>query len=186
MTRLFHFRFTTFATLWAALLCLVFSGCAGYQLGAPRPKVFSGVKTLYVPNFKNDTLHPRVESLLANAVIKQLQQDGTYQIVAEQDADAVLEGTLVEIDRRPSRNVRGNILQAREYTLQLRVIYSVRNRRTGESLERRSVFGTSSFFVARDSQPLVSADVNQDESQSIPTAAEEMAVRLISQLTEGW
>jgi hypothetical protein len=185
MKRLLKSARIPFAALWMVLATALLPGCAGYQLGAPRPKVFNGIQTLYVPNFKNDTLHPRVESLLANAVIKQIQQDGTYRIETEPEADAVLEGTLVEVDRRPARNVRGNILQAREYTLQLRVIYSIRNRRTGESLERRSVFGTSSFFVARGSQP-VSADVNQDESQAIPTAAEEMAVRLVSQLTEGW
>ena len=177
--------FLSLLWLGIAALCIPIAGCAGYQLGAPQPKVFSGIKTLYVPNFKNDTLHPRVESLLASALIKQIQQDGTYQIVNENEADAVLEGTLVQVDRRPARNVRGNVLQAREYTLQLRVIYSVQNRRTGQRVERRTVFGTSSFFVARGSQP-VSADVNQDESQAFPTAAEEMAVRLVSQLTEGW
>jgi hypothetical protein len=164
---------------------LFLGGCAGYAIGSPKPKLFSEIHTLYVPNFKNDTLHPRMESLLASAVIKQVHQDGTYKIVDERDADAILEGTLVEIDRRPARNVRGNILQAREYTLQVKVVYTLKNRRNGRQLEQRSVVGTSSFFVARGSQS-VSADVNQDEAQAIPTAAEEMAVRLVSHLSEGW
>ena len=51
-----------------------------------------GVKKIAVPTFKNDTLEPRVEVLLANAVIKQIQQDGTYQVAREKDADAILEG----------------------------------------------------------------------------------------------
>ncbi len=90
--------------------------CAGYQIGPVKPKIMEGVHTIAVPTFKNDTLETRIEVPLASAVIKQLQQDGTYKVVREKDADAILEGTLDEIRRRPARSVRGNVLQTREYT----------------------------------------------------------------------
>lgn len=165
------------------LAALLFSGCAGYQVGPIKPKQMREVKTIAIPTFKNDTLEPRVEVLLANAVIKQIQQDGTYKIVREQDADAILEGSLDEIIRRPSRSVRGNVLQSREFTLLLRIRYRVIDR-SGRVLEQRSVAGQTSFFVS--GTDTLAADVNQDERQALPLAAEDAAVRMVSQISEGW
>lgn len=65
------------------LVALLFSGCAGYKIGPIQPKFMEGIRTIAVPSFKNDTLEPRVEVALANAVIKQFQQDGTSQIADE-------------------------------------------------------------------------------------------------------
>ncbi len=166
-----------------SLVALLFSGCAGYQVGPIKPKLMREVKTIAIPTFKNDTLEPRVEVLLANAVIKQIQQDGTYKVVREQDADAILEGSLDEIIRRPSRSVRGNVLQTREFTLLLRIRYRVIDR-SGRVLEQRSVAGQTSFFVS--GTDTLAADVNQDERQALPLAAEDAAVRMVSQISEGW
>lgn len=170
--------------LFLSLLALCFPGCAGYTLGPIKPKQMTGVKTIAVNSFKNDTLEPRVEVLMADAVIKQIQQDGTYQVVDEKSADAILEGTVEEIERRPARSVRGNVLLTREFTLLLRVKYKVTRRDNGQQLDQRTVTGTTSFFVS-GSNPLV-ADVNQDERQALPLAAEDMAVRLTSMISEGW
>ncbi|HEX8296645.1 MAG TPA: LptE family protein [Chthoniobacteraceae bacterium] len=165
------------------LLAVFLSGCAGYRVGPIKPKMMREVKTLAVPTFRNETLEPRVEVLLASSVIKQLQQDGTYAVADEKDADAILECTLDEIQRRPARSVRGNVLQTREYTLVLRVRYRVTDR-SGRELDSRSVTGQTSFFVT--GSDTIAADVNQDERQAIPLAAEDMAVRLVSYLSEGW
>ncbi len=160
------------------------AGCAGYQIGPIKPKPYKNITTIAVPSFKNDTLFPRVEVELANAVIKQIQQDGTYTVTDEKHADAILECTLDSIVRRSSRSVRGNTLQSREYTLTMRVIYSVKDTRTGAEIDHRNVTGTTNFFVNGSST--LAADVNQDERQAIPLAAKEMAVRLTSLISEGW
>ena len=170
--------------LFAPALALLLGGCAGYHIGPVKPAKFDGIHTIAVNNFKNDTLQPRVEVPLANAVIKQIQQDGTYKIADEANADALLEGTLEEIRRRPSRYVRGNVLQTREYTLQIKVRYKLTQRGTGKLLDERTVAGTTSFFVSGSGS--IAADVNQDEIQAFPLAAEELAVRLVSQISEGW
>ena len=165
-------------------LTFLFAGCAGYELGPIKPLRMREITTIAVPNFKNDTLEPRIEALLASAVIKQIQQDGTYRIASERDADAILECTIDEIVRRPARAVRGNVLQTREYTLALRGRYRVLNRATGEQIDNRSMNGQTSFFVTGTNN--IAADVNQDERQAIPLAAEDMATRLVAQLAEGW
>ena len=167
-----------------AVLALLFSGCAGYHVGPIQPKFMADIHTLAVPSFKNDTLEPRIEVALATAVIKQFQQDGTYKIVDEKNADAIVQGTLELIRRRSARSVRGNVLATREYILELKCRITVTNRTTGEIIDQRGISGQTSFFVTGSSSP--AADVNTDERQAIPLAAEDMAIQLVSQLSEGW
>lgn len=166
------------------LLALAFGGCAGYQLGPVKPKMMREVQTIAVPSFKNETLHPRMEVLMANAVIKQIQQDGTYRVADEKSADAILEGTLEEIERRPQRGVIGNVVRTREYETVVRIKYRVYERATGRELDSRSVIGTTNFFVSGTDN--ISADVLGDERQAIPLAAEDAAIRIVSQISEGW
>jgi hypothetical protein len=170
--------------IFLPLVALLLSGCAGYQIGPIKPKMMRGVSTIAVGSFKNDTLETRVEVLLANSIIKQIQQDGTYRIADERNADAILEGTLESIQRRPARSVRGNTLQTKEFNLFLRVRYRVIDRTTGRELDARTVTGQTSFFVTGSNT--IAADVNQDERQALPIAAEDLAVRMVSQISEGW
>ena len=174
------------------LLAASSSGCAGYHLGPVKPAAMAQVRTLAVPAFKNNTLEPRLEVLLANVLIKQIQQDGTYRIVSEKDADAVVLCTVEKLDRQPARSVRNNsskgiladFYQTSEFTLDLVLKVDVQEKGTGKSLFKREVRGTSSFFVS-SANPLT-ADVSRDERQAIPQAAEDASVRLTSYLSEGW
>lgn len=166
-------------SLVMATAVTLFGGCAGYHLGPVVPKSMEGVKTVAVPTFENNTLIPRLEVLAAGTLIKQLQQDGTFQIVNENQADAVIEGRIANISRKSSRSIRGDVIASREYTLEVIVEYQVIRRSTGERLESGTVSGKTSFFVSGN-------DVNQDERQAIPLALEDVAVALTSRLTEGW
>ncbi len=170
--------------LLAAFMALFFCGCAGYTVGPIKPTPMKDVRRIAVRNWKNDTLEPRVESMIATMIIKQIQQDGTYEITDEGRADAVIDGTLLTIDRRPVRSLRGNILQTREYQLTLRGRYVVTEKSTGKILDQRNIVGVTSFFVT--GQNLLAADSNQDERQALPYAIEEMATRLTSTISEGW
>jgi outer membrane lipopolysaccharide assembly protein LptE/RlpB len=168
-----------------ALCALAFlTSCAGYQIGPIKPTPMKNVKKIHVANFTNDTLHPRLEVLLTNLLIKQLQQDGTYEITDENRADAILKVKLNEIQRRTARSVRGNVAQTREYLLTLRARYTVTKASNGVVLDERNVTGSTSFYVTGEN--LISADANQDERQAIPLAAEDLAVRITSLVSEGW
>jgi len=115
--------------------------------------------------------------LVTDTVIKQLQQDGTYQIASDDKADATLKGEVFRITRLPARSVRGNVLATTEFNLALSVKYSLTGR-DGKPLAQSAAIGTTSFFV--------SSDVTTDERQALPLATEDLATRLVSQLSEGW
>lgn len=166
-------------------------GCAGYHLGPVKPSKMKDVHSLAVPAFKNMTLEPRVETMLANAVIKQLQQDGTYKIASEHDSDAVVLGTIERIERTPARGVQRDFFQTSEYTLALLLNVKVIERATGKTLSEREVRGNSSFFVSSSNSLSAEvnarvANINRDERQAIPLAAEDAALKLTSYLSEGW
>lgn len=152
-------------------------GCAGYHLGPATPAYLRDIHSIAVPTFKNGTLIPRVESLVTGTVIKQFQQDGTFRIANVDSADAILKGEITAASRSPARSLQGNVLSTTEFNLALSVSYTLVGR-DGKTITSSGASGTTSFFVGND--------VNTDERQALPLAAEQLAVRLVSQLSEGW
>jgi hypothetical protein len=161
----------------AALSCLCLSGCLGYHVGPIKPTALRDIHTISVSTFTNRTLHPRIEVLVTDTIIKQLQQDGTFQIVGQDKADAILRGEINDITRAPARSVRGSVLATTEFTLAMHVKYKLVGR-DGRPLVDGGAAGTTSFFVG--------SDVTTDERQALPLATEQLATQLASQLSEGW
>jgi hypothetical protein len=153
------------------------SGCFGYHIGPAKPYYLRDVHTIAVPTFKNHTLIPRMEVLVTGTVIKQFQQDGTFQIASDRNADATLKGEVTRIYRSPARSLRGNVLATTEFNLVMYLKYSLLGR-DGKLLAAGETIGTTSFFVG--------SDVTTDERQALPLATEDLATRLVSQLSEGW
>ena len=162
-----------------ALLLLPFllEGCAGYKLGPAKPGYLRNVHAIAVPTFTNNTLDPRLEVLVTNTAIKQFQQDGTFRIANADTADATLKCEIAGVGRSPARSVRGNVLSTTEFNLTMTVKYTLVGR-DKQTLTAGAVSGSTSFFVG--------SDVNTDQRQAMPLAAEELARHLVSQLSEGW
>ncbi len=161
----------------AVLLVALLGGC-GYHLGPAKPAILRDVETLAVTTFKNKTYEPRIEVLMADTLIKQLQQDGTYQIVSDERADAILYCTLDEVNRRQARAVRNNVLATQEFGLRLTVEYELIERVTGRVIQAGTVNADTSFFINNDLQT--------DERQAFVQAIQEVAVELTGDLTEGF
>jgi len=162
----------------AAFLLLSLGGCAGYSLGPIQPYYLRNVHSIAVPTFGNRTYIPRLAVLVTDSVIKQFQQDGTYRIAGDDQADAILKGEITRVTRAPARSLRGNVLATTEFSLSMRVRYSLVDRHNKVLAPPREVVGTTSFFVG--------ADIASDEEQALPLAGEQLAISLVSQLSEGW
>ena len=164
--------------LLATLICFALGGCLGYHIGPVKPYYLRDVHAIAIPTFKNHTLVPRIDVLVTDTVIKQLQQDGTYQITNGDKADATLTGEITRITRAPARSVRGNVLATTEFSLWLVVKYSLTGRDGTQLVPPNDVIGITTFFV--------SSDVTSDERQALPLATEDLASRLVTQISEGW
>jgi hypothetical protein len=162
------------------LLSLVpfLAGCLGYTVGPVQPTYMRGIHKIAVPVFKNTTIAPDVETLATTTVIKQIQQDGTYEIVGVDWADAIVEGTIESVHRQKARALLGNVLASSEFNVQVQLHMRILRPNSQELLGQRDFTGQSSFFVGND--------IAAQERQAIPLAVEDAAIQFTSFLSEGW
>jgi outer membrane lipopolysaccharide assembly protein LptE/RlpB len=163
-------------------LLLSIAGC-GYNLGEIKPTPMRRVTTIAVNTFKNQTLIPRLEAQTADAVVKQFQQEGTYRIESADQADAIVEGTIVSVERQPMRVFASNVLQTSEFELTLIVKYQVIDRTTGAVLLQGTAVGVTPFFTEADR---VNSDIVTSQNINYPIAAQRMAEKLVSKVSSGW
>jgi hypothetical protein len=155
-----------------------FAGCAGYTLGPIPPTYMKGVHRVAVPIFKNVTISPDIEALATTVVIKQIQQDGTYEVTGVDQADAVVVGTIASIQRTKARSLQGNVLASSEFSLRITINFRIEKAGNGELVGERNIEGVTSFFVGND--------VASQDREAIPLAVEDAAVQFTSYLSEGW
>lgn len=164
-------------SLAAPLLVLV--SCAGYQLGGVKPAALERVKTVAVPMFGNDTLHPRAEALATSAVANAFVLDGTYRIVRVDDADAVLEGKIRKIEYAAIRGTRLDTLYPEEMANTVVLEWKLRDGRDPTKvLASGESSGTSLLFV--------SANLQTARNNALPEALERAAEVMVSRLANGY
>jgi hypothetical protein len=160
------------------LSLLTLSGCAGYTLGGQKPAHLAGITKVAVPTFENLTLEPRLGSLVTNALIKQIQMDGSYQIVRKEDAEAVLEGKVFDIDRSQFRSDRNNVLRTSQLLMRLNATFTIRDPNSGAEIHRGRASATS--YTVMDS------NVQNSETQALEDASQRLAATISNQIAEGW
>jgi hypothetical protein len=188
----------------AGLTAQLFTGCAGYQLGEVKPGVYKDIEKLHVPPFKNLTLEPRFSSLLTNAVLAELQSDGTYEVSSRANADAVLVGEIRQIEKRQLRAVRTDTLRSRELSLYLIVDFHLEDPQTGARIGERvargdievptddkvgseeEIIGARQGRVVGETIQFVDPSFQVGERNALSFAAEDLADKLVSQLANGW
>ncbi len=73
-------------------MAAVFLAGCGYSTKGNLP---SHIKTVAVPMFRNRTLEPGVESAVTSGVVNAFTGSGKLKVVAQDQADAILEGEVV-------------------------------------------------------------------------------------------
>lgn len=165
-------------TLCLLALSLVLSSCAGYHLGGQKPAHLAGITKLAVPTFENQTLEPRLSSVVTNSLIKQIQMDGSYQIVSKENAEAILEGTITRVTRSQFRSVRRNVLRTSQLQMNLTASYVIRDTASGRPLHTGNSTGLS--YVILDS------NVQNSETQALDDAAMRLSNNIANDISEGW
>jgi len=155
---------------------LVVSGC-GYRVGPTVRSAYADVKKIDVPTVINKTFEPNVQSLITDTIINRFNNDGTFEITGQAQADATLSITINEIDRTPLRFATSNSLVTQEYQLTIRATYELKSK-SGKMLNSFSAQGITTFFVSND---LIAS-----QRQAIPLAAESLANDIVSQISEAW
>jgi len=186
-------------TLVIAPALFVLSNCAGYQLGSSKPAAYKDINKIFVPTFENQTLEPRVSTLVTNSVIKRLQSDGTFSLSTKESADAVLVGKIKRIERTQLRAARTDTLKTTELQVYIVVEWSLQDPVTGERIEyaasknmddtsrdsSTSLRNRPGLVIGRTIQ-FLDPNFQTSERNAIPVAAEDAANTLVSQMADGW
>ena len=165
------------ASLFAALgLLLLFTGCAGYQLG-PTNGVPAGSRSVQVNLFRNDTWEPRLSEPVATSIRRWIQRDGTYRLATSGDADIVVDGVIAEFNRSGISFQPSDVLPVREYELSAVANFTATERATGKVLIQSTVLGRTTVRAG--------PDLSSSERQAAPLIAEDLARRITSLLVDG-
>lgn len=158
---------------------MILSGCAGYQLGNVPNSAMSGVRTIYVPVVRNQTLEPGLPVVVTNAIIRRLENDGTYASGRSGGADAELTVRLTEFERVPTRRSRDDVSITTQYRAVLKAEVTLVNRVTGVTVMKDRVISGASEYI-------VQGDAVEAERQALPLVAQDLANRIVSAVAEGW
>ena len=156
-------------------LSFLFSGCTGYQLGSNLPKSIQTVSL----TIENQTEEPSIEVQTMTSMRAEVQMDGRLVLRSESDADAVLKVTLTDYQLRALAYDREHGTLAREYRVTLRASAVLYDAETGDVIrEIPSVMGESEFPYA--------ADLTSGKRAALPTAADDLARKVISMTIAAW
>ena len=156
-------------------LALLFSGCTGYQLGSNLPESLQTVSL----TVENQTEEPSIEVQTMKSMRAEVQNDGRLALRSESDADTVLKVTLVNYDINSLAYDREHGTLAREYRVTLTASAVLYDAETGDVIrEIPSVMGESEFPYA--------ADLTSGKRAALPTAADDLARKVISRTIAAW
>jgi len=160
---------------------MVLGSCAHYQMGStPKPEGLKDVRVLYVPTAVNETDETAVPGPITNAILQELDREGTFRHARKDESDAILEVTVKRIQRSPIRQSTDQFLTTLQYQLVLTLEYRLYNlKEKKEILSKSIVQGSTTFFVQ--------GDQTESQRQALPLAAQSAAQNLVTALANrGW
>lgn len=111
-----------FCIIAASVLLVLAPACGVYST---KGRTAGDIKKIAVPNLANETAEPDIEIAITDNVRAGLIKDNTLKVVAEEEADAVLEATIVEYRNVPY--TFNTELQADQYRLVVALVASLFN-----------------------------------------------------------
>jgi hypothetical protein len=160
----------------ALLVAALLSGCAalGYRVGNTLPP---DIQAVFVPTFENKTREPQLETATTRAMVQEIQKDGNLRVATREQADAILDVTLMKLDQEALRYDDRNTLKGKEFRLKL-TAHILFKRKGGAKLVERDVIGEATFSA--------SGDVSTPRREALPKAAEDLAYHIRENIMEYW
>ena len=158
-------------------LAIFSSGCAGYHLGPVNPDVRAGEETIEIVPFNNQTLEPRLGDAVTQALRERLQTDATYRLATRAPGDIVVTGVITTYSRRAVSFLSTDVTTAENYRIEVTAHVTARESATGKLLVDKIVKGYTLTQTG--------TDLAEEERQSMPLLAEDLARNIAELLTEG-
>ena len=166
-------------------LCLLVSGC-GYRTGSLLPD--ENIHSIFVQNFHNRTFRVRVthankvtklgiETKLADEVQRRFMLDGTLDVVSKNNADVILEGTILNYSLSPRQFDTTDRRLVAQYGISLVTEVTLRDGATGEILWTDDISKGATYFVT--------GNLARSEEEAVNDAMSELARDIVIRTVEG-
>mgnify|MGYP002642230095 CR=1 FL=1 len=161
-------------------------GCRSYQMG---DLMHPQIESIAVGSFQNDTDEARLGSLLQSKLAEQLMVDGSVNVAAATNADAILQGKIVSyaINQLASSRIREKTNRDRESDAYQPAIW-----RATVTVEFELVRPGSTEALLTKSRTTGYADLsrfpdlNVSRQEGLKLAVNDAATRVTSAVTEAW
>jgi hypothetical protein len=163
----------------ALLALLLFVGC-GYRIVGLGGKLPGGVTRVEVPVFVNRTSRTDIGRVLTEAFIRQLQGAAKLRVVRSEEAEALIEGTVVTYKREPIT------FDSKETPLQNRLTIAMDLKLVSRA-DNRTLFSEKAVTIRYDYALQTDLQVNDRlEDDALVEASKLMSQKLVSLMLEGF
>lgn len=164
--------------LFVIALCLCLAGC-GYTL-VGRGSLPKHIETIAIPLFENDTLKSGVEDVITQAFIEEFVQGGKLRLVSENNADALLVGTINSYQSDDVADFDEGVVTS--YNLTVAIDIELRDLKNDVILwEKEDMTQKETFSGGPDVNP---TDEQENEDEALAKLAEELAAQVFTLSTE--
>lgn len=131
--------------VFLSILCVIpFVGC-GYQMVGKETQHPSGLNSIAIPTFKNETFEPGIEIPLTQAFLREFIQDRRLRVVDRMQADTILEGTIKSFSITSVSYDRSGYVKEYQANLLLNLLF---RKQTGEVLWEEKNLSETRWFRA--------------------------------------
>ena len=125
-------------------LAFTVSAC-GYALVGRGTSLPAGVRSVSIPQFKDKTGEPNIDTMVTRAVKDQFIKDGRLKVKTGSEADSILEGEITSYALRPvAYDAENNVT---EYVVELGLLITHKAKGSGKVLKHESVLTTWRYDV---------------------------------------
>jgi len=165
------------ATVILPLLLLI--SCAGYQMGGSKPARLAKVTRIQVPLFVNDTQLTRADAYATNSAVDALTRDGTYQIGTANNADAILNGVVEQIDYSQVSSSRTDTLRSEELSMEITIAWTLHDAdNPANILAKGKSRGHTRFFAGRN--------LEIARTNALPDALRRASESMVTRISDGF
>ena len=153
-----------------AMLC----GCGTDY--AWRPSVPSGMRTVAVPTFRNESDLQEAGAMASRQLLREFQREGTFAIRRTGNSSLEVQGVIVKASRDPAAFNRGYGSRASEYRYTVTAEVSLINKDTGKVLLNNRRYVAETTFLTR-------GDLLTTQRDAAARIAQEFARQIVDDVT---
>jgi Fe-S cluster assembly iron-binding protein IscA len=139
------------------------------------------IKNINVPYFGNETPEPNIEIDITQRIIDGIIKDNTLKVVSDKDAEAILEGTIIEYRNDPftfSKNSAEDI-QAEQYRLIIGLRVSLFDRKKNEYVWKNKMIKAHGDYYLESS-------LEQNYEKALETLYIDLVNSILANTVQDW